>query len=331
MPLTNATSFPAMAYSQADPTGRDRVAVIVKATYAIGAGGRLTPAEEPASLRVADELTRPDSERSSAKYPSDMCLEKVGTDVVVVGDAVSPRPVTVMDVAVQVRKATVTLRVHGDRLFYKGPTGVAVGPAAPFERKAIVYERAFGGASDDYQVLETRNLAGVGIAKRPGDLVDTPAPQIEHPSLPHQTASDRHPPVGLGSILSFWSPRREHIGTLDAAWEADRMPLAPKDFDLRYNNVAHPSLIFEAPLAGGDALGVVGMSLEPLAFELPAVPVVVRARWDVSGRRTVEPRIDTVLIEPNARRVEVVFRTSFLVGRGRDVLRELSVDLSDDA
>src|SRR5438874_1464247 len=85
----------------------------------------------------------------------------------------------------------------------------------------------------------------VCVAKRKRDLVGKPAPQIEHPARPHRTADDDHPPVGLGAIRSHWSPRLERAGTFDEVWEKTRMPAMPADFDVRANNQAHPSLLFD--------------------------------------------------------------------------------------
>ncbi|WP_437312616.1 DUF2169 family type VI secretion system accessory protein [Sorangium sp. So ce385] len=329
MSLSNATPFPALDVTFADESGRDVASVIVKGTFVLDANGRAVPAEEPSPVRVADELYAPENTWSSAKYPSDLCWAKVGTDVVVVGAAMSARPVSVADVVVRAQGRSVPLRVHGHRLYYRSVTRVAIGPAVPFEETPIVYERAYGGVSADLTLMENRNPAGVGLARKPADLEGMPAPQIEHPAHPHTGAGDDHPPVGYGSILPFWSPRRELAGTFDAGWQSARMPLFPKDFDLRFNNVAHPSLIFERGLAPGEPVAVLGMSPAPFHVELPHLAVVVRARFDASGKKVVRPPIDTVLIEPARRRVEIVARATFPVGRGYDVLRELRVDLDD--
>jgi hypothetical protein len=45
-----------------------------------------------------------------------VCVAKRGTDVIVVGEAISPRPVTAMDVDVKVRDVQIPLRVHGPRV-----------------------------------------------------------------------------------------------------------------------------------------------------------------------------------------------------------------------
>jgi hypothetical protein len=328
MSFANSTPYTALDIPMLDARGREVVIAVVKAAFEVLPTGALVPAEKPAELAMADECYERDEPRSSIKVPTDVCVEKRGTDVVVIGHAISRKPVTVMDLAVKVRGVTAPLRVHGERLFYKGAVGVAIGPAARFERVPIVYERAYGGASEDYTVMEARNPSGVGVAKRKSDLVDTRAPQIEHPAHPHTSASDEHPPVGYGAIWSHWSPRRELAGTFDQAWLDTRMPLMPLDWDPGANNVAHPSLIFDPPLAPGDEISIVGMSLSGvLNFRLPRLPIVIRARFDRTGRVEQRPPIDTVIIRPEEGRVEVVARHAFPLGRARDVLREIRVEL----
>jgi hypothetical protein len=327
MSFSNATSFFAIDAPYVDARGRDVIVAIVKATFDIGPDGALTPAEEPAPIRDNDIPWVPDDPRSSLRFPCDICAEKRGTDVIVVGEAVSRTPVKVLDVAVKVRGTTAPLRVHGERLFYHSVMQVLIGPAAPFERKPIVYERAYGGMSDDFTLLEPQNPSGVGLARRKTDLVGTPAPQIEHPALPHTSAGDRHPPVGFGPIAPHWTPRATYFGTTDALWMDTRLPLPPLDHDVRYNNVAHPALQLDPPLVPGDEITVLGMTLDGLLrFRLPDLGVVVRARFDQSGKVEERPPIDTVLLRPSDRQVEVVLRKAFLLGRGRDALREIVVD-----
>src|SRR5262249_30500138 len=154
-----------------------------------------------------------------------------------------------MDVAVQIKHRRLLLRVHGERFYYRAASGIALGPAAPFERKPIVYERAYGGTSVDFSLVERRNPAGRGVAKNPSELIDTPAPQIEAPPHPITPTDDRPAPVGLGATASHCRPRCGSAGTFAAAWMQPRMPLLPVDFDIRHNNVAHPLLEFEEPLA----------------------------------------------------------------------------------
>src|SRR5262249_25776889 len=157
---------------------------------------------------------------------------------------------------------------------------------------------------------------GVGFEKKKADLEGRMAPQIEHPLRPHTKASDRHPPMGYGAIMTDWLPRRAYAGTFDDVWRATRMPLMPVDFDTRFHNVAHPPLLFAGPLAAGTGIGVAGMSLAPLAYSLPAWPVVVRARSDASGKRVVPIAVDTMVIHPGLARFEISARCTLPIGRG---------------
>ena len=328
MSFSNATPYPGLDVPLIDFDGREVITAILKATFEILEDGRIVPAEEPSPIRVNDEPYDADNPHGSVRYASDLCLEKVGTDVIVVGEAISRVPVKAMDVAVKVGTTTAPLRVHGERMFYRGLLDVAIGPAAPFERKAIVYEKAYGGVTSDSTIVELRNWAGVGVYKSKGDLVGTPAPQIEHPAHPHTGAGDKHPPVGFGAIMTHWSPRREFAGTFDELWQKTRMPLVPLDFDLRYNNVAHPSLRFDQGLSAGEPIAVVGMAESgTVSFLLPRLPIVIRGIFEESGKVEARPPIDTLLIEPDLRRFELTVRKSFPVGRGKDILREIRVDI----
>ncbi len=327
MTFANASHFAALAVPSTGPDGRNVVIAIVKATFVRRRDGRAALADQQAPVRVVDVPHFPEMPESSLRYPSDICVEKRGTDVVVVGDAIAPRPTRALDVSARVRDRNVLIRVHGERVYYRGGAGIVVGPAAPFVRKAIVYELAYGGTSADFATVERRNPVGRGIARVAGELAGTPAPQIEHPGRPILSAEDRPDPVGLGALGPHWLPRCNYAGTFDETWRRSRMPLMPVDFDIRYNNVAHPDLQLDEPLVAGDRVAILGMHEDGLwHFDVPAVLVQLCARFHDGRRLTVRPAIDTVLLEPGKDEVQLTFRQAFPVGRGKSLLREIRVD-----
>jgi hypothetical protein len=327
--LVNATPLAVLDVPILDHIGREVVVVVVKGTVRVVGPDRVVPHEKPAPIRAKDDLRDEQNPRSSVRYPSDVCIEKHGTDVVVVGEALAPKPVMAKDIAIQVRDSVLPIRVHGPREYFRGILEVAVSAAVPSERIPLIWEKAYGGAYDDSSFVELRNPAGVGVARDHGLLVGTSAPQLEHPALPYRTSKDKHPPVGCGATLPHWSPRREYAGTFDDLWRATRMPLMPRDFDVRHNNVAAPGLIFSPALVAGDAVSVLGMSLPELfSFRVPRMPVVFVARYD-DETKELRPAIDTVLVEPAHARVEVVLRAAFETGRGASSLREIRVKLDD--
>lgn len=110
------------------------------------------------------------------------------------------------------------------------------------------------------------------------------------------------------------------------------MPLMPADFDLRYNNIAHPSLQFDEPLVAGERIALVGMHENGLwQIELPAFPLRITARRHDGQHLVACPSIDTVLVEPSKDEVQLSFRQTFPVGRGKSLLREVRVDEHADS
>jgi len=324
--FANLTGFAAVDTPYLAPDGRDVVVAMVKVSLDLR-GNSAVVATRQRPVRLADEVYDPDADHSSIRMPSDLCVGKRGADVVVVGSARSTEPVAEMLVGVAVGDRIVQLRVHGERTYFRGATGrVAIGDAAPFSQKPIVYERSYGGTTADHARVEARNPVGRGVAHDEGELVDTPAPQIEHPARPI-TDAGVYEPVGFGAIATSWQPRRGHYGTVDDAHMRDRLPLAPLDYDLRFNNCAHPALQLDAPLAAGTQIRVEGMTLgTPIAFALPELSVRATARFDDAAIDVIDAPFDTLLIDADARVAELTCRVVVALGRGKRRLRELRME-----
>jgi hypothetical protein len=113
-------------------------------------------------------------------------------------------------------------------------------------------------------------------------------------------------------------PRRQHLGTYDAAWLKQRAPLLPLDFDDRANLCASPGLIASPPLRGGEDVAL--LNLTPgggtRSFRLPKIEVAVRLETPKRDPETLRPYLDTVLIDTLAvpdhatAVVEMVWRAS---------------------
>jgi hypothetical protein len=329
--FANATPFASLAVPLHDERGADTVVVLVKATY-VKSGTKLAPADEQIPVRTndvpADARAVDEGRPSSIRYPSDVGGNKPGTDVVVVGDAVSRRRVERLDVAVRFPDRVVALRVHGERFFHKGTFGMSIGPAVAFERVSTAYERAYGGSSRDRSIVEWRNPVGRGVHGSPGELDGALAPCIEDPAHPIDGAR-KAAPVGFGAIPMWWQPRRDFVGTADEAWRSRRMPLLPRDFDRRFHQVAHPSLQMDRMLRAGDLIGTEGIGVDGTFFAaVPELPIVAHVRRSTGLAETVPLAIDTALVEPEHARVELTLRRVLLLGRGKTLLREVRVDVA---
>jgi hypothetical protein len=314
--LKQATSATVQIVPQLGLDGGVAMVVIVKQMFAVDRRGRVTRVGG-AEIRLADEPWDPDSpETSSVRLPSDVCIRKPSTDVVVVGAAVGvyrPR-VTHLDVLVRVGPVLKALRVFGQRVWCRGAASLALTAPEPFESLPLRWEYAYGGfdSSDPANPLEEpRNPVGCGVTRKGASLVDKAAPRIEDPANLIASERTRPAPAGVGALGRHWEPRRRYVGTMDERWLRERVPLLPHDFDDRYNQLATPELITPMPLVGGEPLHVLNMCEEgSIECELPRIAFFVGARFDDGPLKEFRPMLDTVLVLPNARRFEMTWRSA---------------------
>ncbi len=308
----NNTGFEGTLFATPDEQGVDSIYAVVKGTFDLERG--LAPAEQQVPVALADEYYG-EPGASSIRVPSDVGLEKPGTDVLLVGHAYPPggRPAVYVDVWLTVGPIRKVVRVFGDRQWRSDGIGYVLTSPEPFEAMPLVWERAYGGAALDAAEPqeEPRNPVGTGF-RAPGS--DTPVeeirpPNLENPYAPITGWKDRPPPACFAPICAHWEPRRSYAGTYDEAWQQQRAPSLPADFDPRFFQLAPPDQVWPGHLAGGEQVEIVGASpAGPLSFRLPAVGV--RVTYVVDGSREVRPaKLDTVLIEPDAGRVVLVWRS----------------------
>ncbi len=301
-----------------DRHGRDVVVVIAKLTWSVSAAGEATLGPER-PIRMGDERTGP-GPWSSVRLPTDLCDEKPGTDVLLVGTAHPPpgSGATYVDVGLRVGSARRPIgklvRVHGPRVWYESALGVAPGPAAPLAPTPLRYELAFGGVDESSPrepLVDWRNPSGTGIAHDRRALVGRPAPQLEDPAAP--LGSRRPAPAGFGPIAPHWEPRAARAGTCDDDWRRERAPVRPADFDPRHHSAAPDDLWSPEPLEGDEPVEIVGATPEGAwRFALPRY--FPRFAAEIRGARVdLDTHLDTLLIDADQRCVELVWRTSFLV------------------
>jgi hypothetical protein len=321
--LDNRTDFAAQPRMLMARDG-ERLVLIVKATFTRLPGEtalELVPTDDRRGIRGQD-VPWGDPEKSSIKYPSDHCLAKPGTDVIVVASAHAPggKAVPSFDAGVRVGALEKTIRVFGLRVW--AANGTSLSAPRPTTGAEVRYDNAWGGydGSDPEQpVEEPRNPVGKGIARDPSTLTHTMAPTIEDPQSLLTSARSRPPPAGLGAIGRHWAPRRALLGTYDAAWLEDHAPLLPLDHDDRSNLCASPGLTATPPLLGGENVAL--LNLTPgggsLSFRLPRLRVTTTLHAKGRDPETLTPYLDTLLIDtlrvPDSTDVvvEMVWRAAF--------------------
>ncbi len=326
-PHDNLTDFEVHPQVLVDKQG-EVLTCIVKATFIVpedGGAPELASPEDMRMIRMAD-VPWGEPEKSSILFPSDLCVRKPGTDVIVVAEAFAPggQPAPVIDVAVRVGYLQKACRVFGLRVWESGGRGISA--PRPIERIQMRYDYAWGGFddSDPEKILEeARNPVGMGCVRDGSVLTHKPAPNIEDPAHPIGNFKTRPPPAGIGAIGRHWEPRRRYVGTYDEAWLNDRAPLPPFDQDDRVNVCASPGLWSETPLRGGEEVAL--LNLRPgggaRQFFLPRVGVEIE--FETKGREpeVMVPHLDTVIIdalqlEPNEpMAIELVWRAAIRAPR----------------
>ncbi len=319
-----------------DKDGADVVVLAVKGAFNIPLDGSIPQlAAEQAVLLSSDEYYG-DPATTSIKYAYDFALRKPMTDVVLVGSACAPPGTRTRAVRVSMKVGDVidkTIQVVGDRRWERGLVP-GFKPSEPefFEKMPLIYERAFGGSDTTHSNarrhrFHRENLVGVGLhadADR-ANVIGKLLPNLEHPDHPMVRWGDTTPTMGFGFISPGWKPRIDYAGTYDEAWDENRFPFLPEDFDDMYFQAAPVDQIVPF-LQGGEQVTL--KSLSPhgeLSFALPTIDLPVTFIYRDGDEEQHQPKLDTLILEPDELRFQMLWRVLAPKVGKLDALREIVV------
>jgi hypothetical protein len=327
--LINHTSLAASLSVFSDKDGVECAFAIVKASFELSAGGYALAGQQ--SPLCATDIYWGEPDKTSLRAAGEFTLPKPATDVLLVGHAVAPANNTrIADVSLKVGGLTKTLRLFGNRRWQNTNDGWH--PTLPeiWEQMPLRWELAFGGIAQPKDSnppeYEPRNPVGCGfISSKESDWEGRILPNIEDPTQLIRHPTDRPTPACFAPVAPSWLPRSSFAGTYDAAWQKNRSPYLPHDFDPRFFQVAPPDLIASGYLQGGESVEVCGcLPGEPLRFILPICTLALM--FDFDGRVMREtPNLETVLIEPDTGRVQLLFRAGIKVDKHLLKLSEVGV------
>jgi hypothetical protein len=343
----NLTPF---AMFRCDKMGPGRVfhdTVALKGTFGL-APGMLQLAEIQRPLEVVDSTWDTSApERSSLRRAGEVVLGKPATDVIVTGSVHAPdgRPQSSWNVGVALRGPSglaldSVARVTGPRAWeHRRLRGWVLSEPEATSAVPIRYELAWGGSyfdvdaaqrgDDDPWVVHPDNPSGRGFcdARAMDREASHPAPQWEDPASPIRGVNEEVPVAGFGPIMRPWRSRLRYSGTYDETWmretraaiEAGIPPDYARDFDPRFFQCAHPSLIAPQHLCGGEEISLLHALPEHrlLTFTLPRVRLVAALRSGGWSWHAQELALDTVHVDLDDRTVGVVWRLT--LDQARDV------------
>lgn len=337
MHLINGTKFAFGANQATDAGGTNYLLAVLKATYSIPEFQLGVPAvsESPVPLLDADSFWG-EPGLSAPKFESDWAFRKQQCDVVLHANAHAPEgeAVTELEVGFSVGQLSKRARVVGPRRWQSSSQNSPLRLTAPepFTEMPLSYEQSFGGTWYDpereaYEFF-ARNPVGCGFAKTFRWRLDgQPAPTIEPIGEPIKHPDGNYRPYGFGPLGRNWSPRAELAGTYDDAWQAERFPLLPADFDERYHQCVAPDQQTEF-LHGGES--VVLENLHPtrplIKFNLPnrlSMPMLVIT--DQQTQRELIPVADTLIIDVPNETFSIVWRGQLPLKRSLREIKMLAV------
>ena len=308
MQLTNLSPFAAVVFRQLNADGTLDGVVAVRGGFVVRPDAPMALGDARAALQWSDEYEG-DPQTSSLIRPTDLAPFKPGTDVSVLGDSLAPGGAPARQWIAGIRIADRLdrqVRVTGPRQWRPTPSvarvfagrtapGWALSEPEPATRVPLCWQLAGGGTllgldQSDPASEHPDNPLGAGLLDRNRSKpVAYRAPQIESVDHPAGSSLEQAHPVGFGLIPPWWRLRRRHAGTYDPAWQRDRHPLLPLDFDDRFWQAAHPDMVVSPWLEGDEAFALTNLLADRPRFEgrLPGVRVVVRVHRD---RASVEDR-----------------------------------------
>ena len=327
--VVNHTPFSAALSVFADPVGVETAYAVVKATFNFCADGpELCKLQLP--LLAADVFWG-DPTTSSLRATGEFALLKTATDVLLTGRAVAPTPDTrIADLSLSVGPVSRRVRIFGDRHWQRSAGQWRASAPQPWQRMPLRWELAYGGvapaAHGGLPEHEPRNPVGRGfVASHAQPVQDQPLPNLEDPDALLADPHERPTPACFGPIAPTWFPRRPFAGTYDEAWVQQRAPYLPLDFDARYFQVAPQALIAPGFLHGGEPVRLAGFSAgDPISFALPSCGLELE--FDFDGAPVSRPaQLEMVLFEPDAGRLQMLWRAALAVDKKLLKLRQLTV------
>jgi hypothetical protein len=317
MELVNATRMVTGYTMGTEPSGRESLVVVVKATFRIPPepGGRLQLHEEQLPLVMSDVLCG-EAGLSVPKYEVEFAPRKQRCDVLLDGHAYAPggRPTERVTVGLRIGGWSKSFGVVGDRVWFTAGGARATAPL-PFTKMPISYDHAFGGVDQRHEDPAEHaafgpNPGGRGFHKHLVDewLEGSRLPNTEELGVEVRQPDGAYRPMSFGPIGRHWEPRCRYAGTYDQHWLDTEFPFLPADFDAQYYQAA--PLEQQLPLPVGEQT-VCLINLTPQGrtdFVLPHFEAPIHILPRQGAREEFTARVDTINIEPDLERVTMTWR-----------------------
>lgn len=314
--LRNKTPFEAVIAPAMDKEGNEFIVLVVKATYEMANTHEpLKLAEEQIPVLLADEYYD-EPEVSSIKNAADTAMTKIGTDILLEGNAYNLHGTGYVDTFLRVGSVGKQIRVFGNRHWEKLYAGWQMSMPERFDTMPMIFENAYGGIEysdrEGAKPYDDRNPVGKGFYQRKDErsLEGFSLPNLEDPGQLIGNWRDNVRPMSYGPVAPHWAPRKMFSGTYDKQWEKTRKPYLPQDFNEKYFNTASGDLISPNYLQGGELVEFRNLSAQGQnQFVLPKQSFNLRYSMKRTSHDAPPLNLDTVVIKPEENIVSLTWRT----------------------
>jgi len=313
MKITSNLSFPSIFFRHWDLDGSEMGVLIVKGSFHIDHGERSERILRSQPDILLSDAFHGEANASPLKQESELTPFKPRTDVTLSANARSPeaKDLESWPVRFNIReRLSYGFHVFGERFWEVSGANTnahwQLSEIKPITELPLTYAYAYGGTvnkSEDEVAAHAYNPIGRGLLN---DYLlslreAVAAPQI---GLAGEFAAARpDTPMtvcGCGPLTKSWLPRLALAGTFDEAWQRERHPRMPVDYDYSYWNGAPLPLQVQPYLLGNETIQLSGVrhEPEPYTFDLPGMTVgcrVVREGADKPQSRMLN--LDTVHCE----------------------------------
>lgn len=194
------------------------------------------------------------------------------------------------------------------------------------EQQPVAREARYAGEPGQSPLISDTDLVVVkpttdvlvhGVAHAPAGAEEGPVPVSLSVSrdgaelVRREVQADPGEPAGMGPLAPHEPPRAELAGTFDEAWQQQRAPLLPEDFDPTFHLCAPEEQRPAEHLTGGETVRLTGLTPEGLLeLTLPRVVLTFRSVFGPDGQGENHlARLYTVWVDPAARQVQLVWQT----------------------
>jgi hypothetical protein len=314
MEFENRTRYPAHFWRAAIADRLCAASVMLRVTFDLR-GGIARPSDEQPWVTSRVPWTSP-----HGPIEGDDLFYRGGCDVFLFGSArpASGRPVTAMDVSIEVGAFRRSVRVTGDRVWLRQGDALVPSEPMPFVELPLGVARAFGGKTrwDELEIAHPDNPTGRGFHADEEAAEGGALPNLEETDQLVTHWSDRPEPAALGPCPLPFGPRLRH-----AVFD-DRGTLVR--LDPRFFNSAHPRMVVDHARPGTFVRLEGVCSDGPQIFEIPALPLFANIR---SGNDVDEVplEVDQLGIEVDESRIFVSYRYAFRYAFGNAKARACAV------